>query len=167
MFLCTKLHFWKKLSLLSFYISVHQFQYASKPETNTPNVPRVQKYLRTTDKRHSWGCTTLQSRPDSLLYWPILYIPLFFIIFRYFRVLNFKCLPTHLSFYIPILFALWNPCVKKTTSSKNVRMKRILWFRDWKQLIDSIRLVSKLLRELLEVRIGTLDPERFVIKMLR
>lgn len=46
-------------------------------------------------------------------------------------------------------------------------MKRILWFRDWNQLIDSIRLVSTLLRELLKVRIRTFDPVRFVIKMLR
>lgn len=46
-------------------------------------------------------------------------------------------------------------------------MKLILWFRDWNQLIDSIRLVSKLLREFLKVRIKTLDPVRFVIKMLR
>jgi len=46
-------------------------------------------------------------------------------------------------------------------------MKRILWFRDLNRSIDRIRLVSKLLRELLKVRIRTVDPVNLVIKVLR
>jgi hypothetical protein len=46
-------------------------------------------------------------------------------------------------------------------------MKRIMWFRDWNQLTDTVRLVSKLLRELQKVRIRTFDAVKFVMKMLR